>query len=549
MIDVLYLARGTGNSFEEIEHFFASYHAHPAGCEHNLHIIAKGFEENPQNYAKLQTLSKNAKANIIDLPDDGYDFMAYARASQKLSERFIFCLNTSSVILYDNWLQYFEYHTNKNPKLGMVGAFGSWESLPNLRKFMDNEITPADRTAYWKKYKHVFTNKRLYSFPNPHIRTNGVLMDRQVYLNHMQDKCIKYKFECYNLEGGSENISRHFTGLGYEIGVINCEGEFFYPDRWDLSYTFGCLDSDKGLFSDRQHRRVEALCFQDKLQHSFKVWGYLHYKNKHPHISIFSIYHDRPTMQLDAGSLYLHSNVYRPIFTGNSPLEKREYFFDDKKGDHISEKNPFFGELTAHYWVWKNFIDQNPENKYIGFAHYRRVLNLSESDQNTDEFLQTYIYTYPPELYMEFGKQHYKTETFNKLNAYDMVLVNPHYTKTSVEDFFALMHPKEYMDIFKEILIEFHPDYSEEMTEILTNNKMYLSTIFVMKKELFKEFCEWIFPMLFELEKRADLSVHAGTYQARIPAFLHERFFNIWLCKKMKKEPLNILETSCFLYK
>ena len=30
--------------------------------------------------------------------------------------------------------------------------------------------------------------------------------------------------------------------------------------------------------------------------------------------------------------------------------------FTDKKDINISKKNPFYGEYTFHYWIWKNYL-------------------------------------------------------------------------------------------------------------------------------------------------------------------------------------------------
>lgn len=58
--------------------------------------------------------------------------------------------------------------------------------------------------------------------------------------------------------------------------------------------------------------------------------------------------------------------------------------------------------------------------------------------------------------------------------------------------------------------------------------------MFVMKKELFDEYCAWLFDILFELEKRIDISRY-DAYQARVFGFLGERLFNVWLEKKKLK--------------
>ena len=55
-----------------------------------------------------------------------------------------------------------------------------------------------------------------------------------------------------------------------------------------------------------------------------------------------------------------------PIFVGNGD-NIRDYLRDNT-GDNISEKNPYYCELTAMYWIWKN----DSSSKYISIEHYRR---------------------------------------------------------------------------------------------------------------------------------------------------------------------------------
>ena len=68
--------------------------------------------------------------------------------------------------------------------------------------------------------------------------------------------------------------------------------------------------------------------------------------------------------------------------------------------------------------------------------------------------------------------------------------------------------------------------------------------MFVMKKQLFDEYCSWLFSILFELEKRIDISGY-NQYEARVFGFISERLFNVWLEKqqlKVKEVPVVNLE-------
>src|SRR5574344_526861 len=65
-----------------------------------------------------------------------------------------------------------------------------------------------------------------------------------------------------------------------------------------------------------------------------------------------------------------------PIQLGAAIREDIPYIpLKDDSGDNISELNPFFCELTAIYWAWKNYSKLGSP-KYIGLEHYRRRFDV-----------------------------------------------------------------------------------------------------------------------------------------------------------------------------
>ena len=48
----------------------------------------------------------------------------------------------------------------------------------------------------------------------------------------------------------------------------------------------------------------------------------------------------------------------------------------DNTGDNISADNPYWGELTGLYWIWKN-IKFNDDD-IVGFCHYNKMIDISE---------------------------------------------------------------------------------------------------------------------------------------------------------------------------
>lgn len=66
-------------------------------------------------------------------------------------------------------------------------------------------------------------------------------------------------------------------------------------------------------------------------------------------------------------------SIYLPLQVGAEGKEKIESFKQDNEGENISNKNPYFCELTGLYWAWKNL-----NNDYIGLAHYRRHFTMQK---------------------------------------------------------------------------------------------------------------------------------------------------------------------------
>ena len=72
------------------------------------------------------------------------------------------------------------------------------------------------------------------------------------------------------------------------------------------------------------------------------------------------------------------NEMYLPLHVG-AEGKKNIGYTKDNTGDNISQKNPFFCELTGLYWAWKNL-----EADYIGLAHYRR--HFSHTKKSKEKF-------------------------------------------------------------------------------------------------------------------------------------------------------------------
>jgi len=216
------------------------------------------------------------------------------------------------------------------------------------------------------------------------------------------------------------------------------------------------------------------------------------------------------------------NDIFLPIQVGKKIAENKMNIQGDDEGDNISEKNPNYCELTALYWAWKNF--RNIE--YIGLNHYRRYFCSSNKLQHTI-FLSE----------KEFEKERdsisipdYK----NTLKKYDIIKVKPFTYYHSIEAVLTKILSTEDLKILEQLIKEKYPNYYKTYIDYMRyNNKISSCNMFIMKFQIFEEYCRWIFELLFELEKRVLISPYI--VPARIFGFLSEALFNIYCIENKLK--------------
>lgn len=195
---------------------------------------------------------------------------------------------------------------------------------------------------------------------------------------------------------------------------------------------------------------------------------------------------------------------YIPLHVG-AEGKKDLGFTKDSTGENISLKNPNYCELTGLYWMWKN-----SKSKYIGLVHYRRYFFRKSKEHSIDKIIS-------------------KDEVLNILNEYDVIV--PKKTKLiglSTRSQFAKYHNVKDYDICRDIIEEKYPKYLDSFDKVSNRNYFYAFNMCIMNKKQFDNYCKWLFDILFEVEKRVDMSNYTD-YEKRLFGFLSERLFNVWL--------------------
>ena len=71
------------------------------------------------------------------------------------------------------------------------------------------------------------------------------------------------------------------------------------------------------------------------------------------------------------------------------------------------------------------------------------------------------------------------------------------------------------------------PEYLDSYDKVIYGKKLCHYNMFIAKKEIIDGYCEWVFPILFELEKEINAKDY-DDYRKRVYGFLTERLFNVW---------------------
>ncbi len=198
---------------------------------------------------------------------------------------------------------------------------------------------------------------------------------------------------------------------------------------------------------------------------------------------------------------------YLPLHVGKAGKESIGYTGDDT-GDNISAKNPSFCELTGIYWAWKNL-----KADYVGLVHYRRL------------FVNGYPQSEQTKMMAALGQSDFE----RLLEKADVVMPDKqYYVIETNQSHYDHAHYRRDLLVTIEVLKEMYPDAAEACDKVMNRRSAHMFNIFVMKRDKFDDYCNFMFPLLFEVEKRIDISAY-NAFEARVFGRLSEILMDVWL--------------------
>lgn len=196
---------------------------------------------------------------------------------------------------------------------------------------------------------------------------------------------------------------------------------------------------------------------------------------------------------------------------GKAPLG----YTPDNTGDHISEKNPHYCELTGVYWVWKNTADT-----YKGLVHYRRYFRGKKGRLTQEEIREW-------------------------LTRYDVLLPRREILRESAYAEFCL-HSGQEKDLvsLRQAIEAVDPTVLPAYDRVMAGNRLHLYNMLITSGGEFDAYCAWLFAVLGKLEESVDMTGYTP-YQQRLYGFLSERLLNVWVVHRgLKVKEMKVYNTE-----
>ena len=207
------------------------------------------------------------------------------------------------------------------------------------------------------------------------------------------------------------------------------------------------------------------------------------------------------------------SRLYQPIWAGKGANE--EGYLDDRLGESISNLYPIIGENTAIYWLWKHSQDDiigiNLQNKY-----------LMRND-----------------IFIDRGNLIDSKTIDDIMQSFEMILPKPMlYPNVTLKEQLKSAVSNEAFETGWEVMVESikknQPDYLETFESVMAGHLFFPHNIFIMKKEIMNDYCEWLFSFLLEPAYKIDATDYDPQSRQILELFA-EKMLTVWLTKNPHK--------------
>ena len=252
----------------------------------------------------------------------------------------------------------------------------------------------------------------------------------------------------------------------------------------------------------------------------------------------------------------IKNNIFVPIHSGRRIAFKRskdgvlpeseyrwlmENMIGDDTGENISAENRKYGEVSSIYWAWKNYEKLgNPD--YIGFTHYRRLFVFRPGDYGKD-----FRIILPSISENDVNKYMNQKDIYKAICQNDICMVKPSVFPQTLSEHYKEVHDVQDLDYVLEYIRHNYPEYYSDAKEHFSGHRHIFGNMWVMKKEIFFEYCDFLFKILEAMDHNLNHE-HYSSYNMRYCGFMSERLTGIFILHKIHSK-LKVKEYTTMLIK
>lgn len=444
----------------------------------------------------------------------------------------------------DDAVHHYLEHWKQNPYLDPSLDFSTSKYLVRNQDVADAEMNPLQHyVLYGRREKRTVFQSILRSMEQ------SPFFDREWYAREygVEPARAAYHYVSQGAEAGNQP-SPEFPDqalLDYDdvrsvMAEEDCLGEIKWYDKLNPLYRFFLLnDLDQKHVFYSNLDRLTAHISSHPLQNLSEGKG-----GENLDIKIF--------IPCNKDSYIPDNPLFQPIQTGCA--SSGTYFegcLHDDQGENISDRNFTYCELTAQYWAWKN-----SDADYFGFFHNRRMFSFSAEHfrVNGEQLIPMNGLNAAALERLGLTEQNMRAV----ISQYDILVPEAVDVKDfscfdctpSIRHQFCTMNgmaPQDF-ELAMDIVVRQHPEYADTIRAYMDENTYgYFRLMYIMKKELFHRYCEWLFPILDEFYQQMDFTNY-GIYEIRSLGMVAERLFGLWFTHQKLHEHYRYKELQCAFF-
>lgn len=203
--------------------------------------------------------------------------------------------------------------------------------------------------------------------------------------------------------------------------------------------------------------------------------------------------------------------MYLPVQSGSALYPDLGYQ-KDNDGENISEKNVAYNIMCVMYWAWKNI-----KADYIGVVHYRRHFSY---EKNVSKTFDNILSKSEAEILLNDTKILLEPKRW-----YPLLSIKNHYIYT--KGGYIKTHQRD-IQVLREVISDLHNEYVVSFDTVMNRSYYHSGHLLIMKKDLYRKYCDFIFSIGEEVERRLENERQDLT---RYIASMTELLIDVWVLK------------------